>query len=39
MDVEFHSAVPDVQPEVVRRVVRLLKTDRQNGDAAKTWAP
>ncbi|CAL1132145.1 unnamed protein product [Cladocopium goreaui] len=23
MDVEFHSAVPDVQPEVVRRVVRL----------------
>ena len=23
MDVEFHSAVPEIQPEVVRRVVRL----------------
>ena len=23
MDVEFHSALPDIQPEVVRRVVRL----------------
>ena len=25
MDVEFHSALPDIQPEVVRRVVKLPK--------------